>query len=989
MPLFASNFTSNSLSGTVRVSGGAANISFGIAPIALEGSKSFVVKLRRGSEVGDVLATSNPITINDFSQVVSLTANISTVAEGNLVSVSLVTANVPNNANVFYSVFPVTANVTASDFFGANAGMVTINNNQATFALYANTDAGYSDETGETFTVQLRTNGTSGNIVYTTSNIAITDFYKLYNIISLVESSSTVTEGGSLTFTITGHNIPTGTILYYNTEGNATSSLFTTGNTGSFVMNSVSNTITLATTSTVFTNETRNFALKIRSGSSTGTVVGTSNTVAILDSALSAVTATGGTIIDGGGYRTHVFTSNATFSATTGVTNTIEYFVVAGGGGGGSVDAGGGSYSGGGGGAGGVLTGNLSISGNFATNVIVGGGGFGAGQQPGFPTSPVNYNMYLGANGSPSVFYTAEAIGGGGGGTYNPNDGPWSFGKNGGSGGGYAHTSQALNAPYIGKGVPGQGYPGGRYVGANTPPQGAGGGGGAGEPGHNNGTEPVTNSNIRGGFGIATNIAPPAYGTPGPTPGRWFGGGGGGGTEVNQPFPGGTGSLYNAGGTGGGGAGGGHPTSPESSKMGNGANATVNTGGGGGGGAGSAAPSGGGKGGNGGSGIVILRYAYTPPITYSSVTANSSIALEGSNVFFVVNTLNANAFTIYYDTIGNVTSASFVGGNTGSFVVTGNSTVLRLETTSTIPTNEERSFALRIREDSATTGNIRLVSSNVFVYDQNVSIYYSATGGNVITSGGYRIHTFTTSNSFVVSSAGKGSLEYIAVAGGAGGGSGDAIGRLGGGGGAGGYLTGTATISAGTYAIAIGGGGAGGAPGGPQGTGGITGTNGSNTGIFGNLYIAIGGGGGAGGRSGNNIAGAPGGSGGGGQNDLGGTGVPGQGNPGGVGGYAGGGGAGQAGQTPGKGGDGANSSITGSLVTYAGGGGGGGGGTGGAGGGGPGGASGASAIPGTNATVNTGGGGGGGNTPNPAGPGAPAGLGGAGGSGIVIIRYPV
>ena len=313
MPLFASNFTSNSLSGTVRVSGGAANISFGIAPFALEGNKTFVVKLRRGSVVGDVIATSDPITINDFSEVISLTANISTVAEGNIVSVALVTANVPNNANIFYSIFPVTANVTASDFYGANAGIVTVNNNQATVSFYANTDAGYVNEDGETFKVQLRTNGTSGSIVYTSANIVVTDFYKLYNAIAFTESSAAVVEGGALTFTFTGHNIPLGKIIYYSTEGNVTSGSFTTGNTGSFVMNSVSNTINFTTTTTVFSGETRNFNLKLRTDSETGPLLATSNAIAILDGGGSVIfnnlTTTSSTFAQGSNI---IFTANIT-----------------------------------------------------------------------------------------------------------------------------------------------------------------------------------------------------------------------------------------------------------------------------------------------------------------------------------------------------------------------------------------------------------------------------------------------------------------------------------------------------------------------------------------------------------------------------------------------------------------------------------------------------------------------------------------------------
>lgn len=82
--------------------------------------------------------------------------------------------------------------------------------------------------------------------------------------------------------------------------------------------------------------------------------------------------------------------------------------------------------------------------------------------------------------------------------------------------------------------------------------------------------------------------------------------------------------------------------------------------------------------------------------------------------------------------------------------------------------------------------------------------YISATGGTITTDGNYKVHTFTSSADFVITS-GSGDVDYMIVAGGAGGGS-----YAGGGGGAGGYKTGTSSaLGAGTYTATIGGGGAG------------------------------------------------------------------------------------------------------------------------------------------------------------------------------------
>ena len=259
-------------------------------------------------------------------------------------------------------------------------------------------------------------------------------------------------------------------------------------------------------------------------------------------------------------------------------------------------------------------------------------------------------------------------------------------------------------------------------------------------------------------------------------------------------------------------------------------------------------------------------------------------------------------------------------------------------------------------------------------------------GGNISTSGGYRIHTFNSSGTFVNTIASL-STEYLIVAGGGGGGA-----QTGGGGGAGGMRTGTSTLSATSYSITVGAGGtkapAQSSP--PR--------AGSGTDSVFNSITSIGGGGGGsyqGGSINSQSTGANGGSGGGGaaMSSPGGSGTSGQGNNGGQGRngteYDGGGGggasqAGTSGDSGSHGGDGSASSITGSSVTYAGGGGGCGQGgnpvgSGGAGGGADGGND---VQPGTAATANRGGGGGGSRDYGGVGGGATN-----GGSGVVIVRY--
>ena len=260
--------------------------------------------------------------------------------------------------------------------------------------------------------------------------------------------------------------------------------------------------------------------------------------------------ATGGTVVDSGGFRYHTFTSSGTFQITKG-TNSVEYLVVSGGGGGG-FDVGGG------GGAGGVVGGTSSI-GVGSYTVTVGAGGAGAPATSGGQAS----------DGVASSFNANASIGGGGAGSWQGANG-----RSGGSGGG-GGGSNALSAGSAGAGTAGQGFAGaaGQKMGFTGNNGIGGGGGGAGAAGSGqNGGNGTTAYSV---WGLATSTGQNSGGI------VYYAGGGttsdDGGGSAGTPGLGGGGATQ--------------------------ANGTANTGGGGG---GSGATS---TQGSGGSGIVIVRYA--------------------------------------------------------------------------------------------------------------------------------------------------------------------------------------------------------------------------------------------------------------------------------------------------------------------------------------------------------------------------------------------
>jgi hypothetical protein len=255
----------------------------------------------------------------------------------------------------------------------------------------------------------------------------------------------------------------------------------------------------------------------------------------------------------------------------------------------------------------------------------------------------------------------------------------------------------------------------------------------------------------------------------------------------------------------------------------------------------------------------------------------------------------------------------------------------------------------------------------------NTNPYMVATGGTETTSGNCKIHTFTGPGTFTVCktalAAANNEVSYIVVAGGGGAGTGSNVGGQtgGGAGGAGGYretkspvtpytaspLDGQPsapnriTVTASSFPITVGSGGAGGCQTGPFSSG-FQGTVGSVS-TFSTITSAGGGKGGRGGPSPDGDGGNGGSGGGAGANNC--T-------------------AGSGNTPPTSPAQGTNGNVGASNA-------GGGAGGGGAGGDGP------SASSGTAGTVNTGGGGGGANSNSNSDPTS----GGNGGSGVVIIRY--
>lgn len=215
------------------------------------------------------------------------------VNEGDVVTFTINTSNVADGTVLYYT---INGTVNSSDFTdGLLSGSVTINNNTASFTkTLANDITPIGTEGSESFTVNIRLDSLTGTIVTSSSTINVADTSVLsYGI---TQSSTSLNEGDSVTFTITTQGVPNGTTLYYTTTGTVNSNDFTDGllsgsltinNNSALLTKTLSNDLTI-----VGTENQETFQIQIRTGSTTGSIVATSSTITVEDTSVSSYTLT-------------------------------------------------------------------------------------------------------------------------------------------------------------------------------------------------------------------------------------------------------------------------------------------------------------------------------------------------------------------------------------------------------------------------------------------------------------------------------------------------------------------------------------------------------------------------------------------------------------------------------------------------------------------------------------------------------------------------
>ena len=246
-------------------------------------TEAFKVIVSTGSTLGPQVGISTLVRITNLGlPSYTITPSAASVNEGSSVSFTINTVNA--SGTLYYS---TNGTANAADFtdnsLTGSFSLVSTGSTTGVGTIVRSIATDFDTESGEQFSITVRTGSTSGPGVTTSSNVTIGDVTPTVNV---SESATSVNEGGSVTFTISGSNIPDGTYYYtiYEEDGTVASTDFNPANlNGSFSISNNSGSITITIAEDITSEGPDQFKIQIRTGSISGTVIAESNAITIND----------------------------------------------------------------------------------------------------------------------------------------------------------------------------------------------------------------------------------------------------------------------------------------------------------------------------------------------------------------------------------------------------------------------------------------------------------------------------------------------------------------------------------------------------------------------------------------------------------------------------------------------------------------------------------------------------------------------------------
>lgn len=305
--------------------------SFTVSPTAdliTEGVETFTVAIRSGSITGPVIATSQPININDTSVMPTIVPDSTSVNEGTTVTFTITTTSITNGTILYWTNSGTTSTGDFND--SLNSGSVTIVNNSATITRAITADL--ITEGSETIIMNLRTGSTSGPIVATSTTVTVVDS----SYLTLSPNTVTVSEGNSLTINVST-SAANSTVFYWTINHITTSDLDFSAVSGSFSISGGAASFAVSAVTDLIDETSETFTVSVRSGSVSGPILASTTTLTVtnvtpiyiitpsvttvVESGTIPFTVTGVGFTNGTTYYwtiNHISTADADFTAVSG-----------------------------------------------------------------------------------------------------------------------------------------------------------------------------------------------------------------------------------------------------------------------------------------------------------------------------------------------------------------------------------------------------------------------------------------------------------------------------------------------------------------------------------------------------------------------------------------------------------------------------------------------------------------------------------------------
>ncbi len=205
----------------------------------------------------------------------AITATTTIAYEGDSVYCSVLAPNSPDGEVVYWFIGHITTN--DADFVGVS-GSATIINGQAAVEVIPLIDP--NNESDEYFTVKLRKDSPTGDVVATTSTIRLSNTSSTATY-QVVPFTTLIGRGESTPVSITTTEIPNGTLIYWTIEHLSTLSSDFVRNTGVVQIVSNSAGFTLETVASTVSRLRESFRIQLRLGSISGTILATSDVLSL------------------------------------------------------------------------------------------------------------------------------------------------------------------------------------------------------------------------------------------------------------------------------------------------------------------------------------------------------------------------------------------------------------------------------------------------------------------------------------------------------------------------------------------------------------------------------------------------------------------------------------------------------------------------------------------------------------------------------------